>query len=186
MEEEKIELVQDPEEEIVLEDIPQEEVLEEEQPVEEDENALNKKGLVAFILASIALFVLLPVSALCFLFCLIPYVGWILSPLMIIVMLICDIAGIILSAIAMKNAKKAKAITKNPFKVFRLLASIFGPIALAFSIIAVVAVVALICLAVLALIGLAIYLLISLIGALASAVMQNAATSAFTSIALLL
>ena len=184
MEEEKKEPIQ--EEEVVLEDIPQEEILEEEQPAVEDEQALNKKGLIAFILASIALFVLMPVSALCFLFCFIPYVGWILSPLMILVMLVCAIAGIILSAIAMKNAKKAKTITKSPFKVFRLLASIFGPIALAFSIIAIVALVALICLAVLALIGLAIYLLVTLIGSLASAAIQEGAASAFSSIALLL
>ena len=185
MEEEKKEPIQ--EEEVVLEDAQLEEAIEEEQPIaEEDLKALNKKGLIAFILACIALFVLVPVSGLCFLFCFIPYVGWILSPVMMIVMLICDIAGIVLSAIAMKNAKKAKAITQKPFKVFRLMASIFGPIALAFSIIALVALVALIILAILALIGLIIYLLITVVGSVVSAAMQETISSVAASIALLL
>lgn len=170
-------------EEVVLEDVPQEEVADE-QLTEEDLKALNKKGLTAFILASIALFVLMPVSGLCLLFCFIPYVGWILSPLMILVMLVCDIAGIILSAIAMKNAKKAKPITQSPFKVFRLLASIFGPIALAFSIIAIVALVAVIVIAVIGLVIFAIYLLITVLTSILSAAMQQG--MAASAIALLL
>ena len=128
MEEEK-EVVQ---EEVVLEDAPQEEV------VEEDPKVLNKRGLTAFILACIALFVLLPIAAVCFAFGFLPYIGWLLAPVSGLVTLVCNIAAIVLSGIALKMAGKSKAITANPFKIFRLLATIFGAVGLAFSIIALV------------------------------------------------
>ena len=95
----------------------------------------NKKGLTAFILAVIALFVLFPAIWFCVIVAYIPYIG---SLIYWVLWWGTAIAGLIISAVALGNAKKAKGITKNPHKVFRLLATIFGAIGLALFILRIV------------------------------------------------
>ncbi len=68
--------------------------------------------------------------------------------------------GIILGAIALGKAKKAKGVEVNPSKVFRLVGKILGIVGLIFGILDLLAWIAFICLAVTAGLGFAIYAIV--------------------------
>ena len=68
--------------------------------------------------------------------------------------------GIILGAIALSKAKKAKGVAVNPSKVFRLVGKILGIVGLVFGILDLVALVLLVCLLGLGATGIGIYALV--------------------------
>lgn len=95
----------------------------------------KKKAKTAFICGIVAFFVLYPAASFCSFFLAIPYIGALAYWL---IWWGTTLAGIIVAANALANAKKAKGIDEQPSKVFRLLGTIFGAIGLAFCILRII------------------------------------------------
>ena len=96
---------------------------------------MNKKGLTAFILGCVALFVLWPCIWVFVVISFVPYVG---SLIYTLIYWVSTIAGLIIAAVALGTAGKAKGVQKQPYKIFRTLGTVFGAVALALFILRII------------------------------------------------
>ena len=124
-------------EEMEVVEAPEEEVKEEVELTPEEIEAKQKKASLAAFILGILAFVI---------------GGWFFGLL-----------GIILGAIALGKAKKAKGVEVNPIKVFRLVGKILGIVGLVFGILDLLAWIAFFCLLCLAGVGVGIYAVIAFV-----------------------